>query len=69
MPIRADRKISMAMKWLIKYSTARNDKSMAQKLAAEVIAASREEVLLSRRKLILTKWQKLIKLSLTLNFN
>ena len=43
MPIRADRKISMAMKWLIKYSTARNDKSMAQKLAAEVIAAAREE--------------------------
>lgn len=43
MPIRADRKISMAMKWLIKYSKARNDKSMAQKLAAEVIAASREE--------------------------
>ena len=43
MPIRADRKISMAMKWLIKYSTARNDQAMAQKLAAEVIAASREE--------------------------
>lgn len=43
MPIRADRKISMAMKWLIKYSTARNDKSMAMKLAAEVIAAAKEE--------------------------
>ena len=43
MQIRPDRKISMAMKWLIKYATARNDKSMAQKLAAEVIAASREE--------------------------
>ena len=43
MPIRADRKISMAMKWLIKYSKARNDKSMAQKLAAEVIAAAKEE--------------------------
>ena len=43
MPIRADRKISMAMKWLIKYSTARNDKSMAQKLATEVLAASKEE--------------------------
>ena len=40
MPIRADRKISMAMKWLIKYSKARNDKSMALKLAAEIIAAS-----------------------------
>lgn len=43
MPIRADRKISMAMKWLIKYSKARNDKSMAAKLAAEVIAAAKEE--------------------------
>ena len=43
MPIRADRKISMAMKWLIKYSKARNDKSMAQKLASEVIAAAKEE--------------------------
>ena len=43
MPIRADRKISMAMKWLIKYSTARNDKSMAQKLASEEIAAAKEE--------------------------
>ena len=43
MPIRADRKISMAMKWLIKYATARNDKSMAQKLAAEIIAAAKEE--------------------------
>ena len=43
MPIRADRKISMAMKWLIKYSKARNDKSMAQKVASEVIAAAKEE--------------------------
>ena len=43
MPIRADRKISMAMKWLILYSKKRNDKSMAQKLASEVIAAAKEE--------------------------
>lgn len=43
MPIKTDRKISMAMKWLIKYSKARNDKSMAQKLASEVIAAAKEE--------------------------
>ncbi len=35
MPIRADRKISMAMKWLILYSKKRNDKSMALKLANE----------------------------------
>ncbi len=43
MPIRADRKISMAMKWLIKYARMRNDKSMALKLSAEIIAAAREE--------------------------
>ena len=43
MQIRPDRKISMAMKWLILYSKKRNDKSMALKLANEVVAASREE--------------------------
>lgn len=43
MPIRADRKISMAMKWLIKYAKLRNDKSMALKLANEIVAASNEE--------------------------
>lgn len=43
MQIRPERKISMAMKWLISYSRQRNEKSMAAKLAAEVIAASKEE--------------------------
>ncbi len=31
------------MKWLIKYAKLRNDKTMASKLAAEIIAASKEE--------------------------
>jgi len=43
MQIRADRKISTAMKWLIGYSRKRNEKSMAQKLAGEVLAAAKEE--------------------------
>ena len=43
MQIRPDRKISMAMKWLIGYARKRNEKSMAQKLAAEIIAAEKEE--------------------------
>ncbi len=43
MQIRPDRKISTAMKWLISYSRRRNEKGMAQKLAAEVLAASKEE--------------------------
>ena len=42
-PIRPDRKISTAMKWLISFSRKRNEKSMAQKLSAEILAASKEE--------------------------
>ena len=43
MQIRPDRKISTAMKWLISYSRKRNEKSMALKLASEILAASKEE--------------------------
>jgi len=43
MQIRPDRKISTAMKWLINYSRKRNEKSMAQKLAGEILAAAKEE--------------------------
>ena len=43
MQIRPDRKISMAMKWLISFSKKRNGKSMSIKLADEIIAASKEE--------------------------
>ena len=42
-PIRENRKQSMGMKWLIGYARKRNEKSMAQKLAAEIKAASKEE--------------------------
>ncbi len=43
MQIRADRKIATAMRWLILYTRKRNEKSMAQKLAGEILAASKEE--------------------------
>jgi|TARA_B100000886_G_scaffold17649_1_gene11330 small subunit ribosomal protein S7 len=43
MQIRADRKISLAIKWLISFARKRNEKSMAQKLAAEILAAEKEE--------------------------
>ena len=42
-PIRPDRKISIAMKWLISASRKRNEKSMAVKLAQEILAAAKEE--------------------------
>ena len=43
MQIRPDRKVSTAMKWLINFARKRNEKSMAQKLAAEILAAAKEE--------------------------
>ena len=42
-PVRDARKQSLAMKWLIGYARQRNEKTMAQKLAAEIISASKEE--------------------------
>ena len=42
-PVREERKQSLAMKWLIGYSRKRNEKSMAGKLASEILAAAKEE--------------------------
>ena len=43
MQIRPDRKISTAIKWMISYARKRNEKSMAQRLASEILAAAKEE--------------------------
>lgn len=48
--IRAKRKISIGMKWLIKFARQRSGKGMAEKLAAEVIAASKGEGAAVKRK-------------------
>lgn len=41
--VRADRKISLSMKWLVRYSRERNGRTMADKLAGEIIAAAKGE--------------------------
>jgi small subunit ribosomal protein S7 len=41
--IRPDRKVSLSMKWLIMFSRKRSGRSMAEKLAAEIVAASKGE--------------------------
>ena len=41
--VRPDRRTALAMRWLILYSRERNEKSMSEKLAAEVISASKGE--------------------------
>jgi len=41
--VRPERKTSLGMKWMIKYSRARGEKTMVERLAAEIIAASKGE--------------------------
>ena len=48
--IRAERKIFMGMKWLIKFSRARSGKGIANKLAAELMAAAKNEGATVKRK-------------------
>ena len=41
--VRPDRKVSLGMKWMIKYARLRHEKTMTEKLAGEIIAASKGE--------------------------
>jgi small subunit ribosomal protein S7 len=41
--VRQDRRTALALRWLIQYSRARPDHSMAERVAAELIAASKNE--------------------------
>ncbi|MCA1751663.1 MAG: 30S ribosomal protein S7 [Cryomorphaceae bacterium] len=42
-PVRENRKMPTAMQWLISFARKRNEKTMSQRLANEIIAASKEE--------------------------
>ena len=48
--IRAKRKVSIGMKWLIRFARERSGKGFAEKLAAELIAASKGEGAAVKRK-------------------
>jgi small subunit ribosomal protein S7 len=48
--VRPERKIATGIKWLIVYSRKRNEKSMSQKLAGEIVAASKEEGAAHKKK-------------------
>ena len=48
--IRAKRKVSIGMKWLIRFARQRSGKGMAEKMAAELIAASKGEGAAVKRK-------------------
>jgi small subunit ribosomal protein S7 len=48
--IPANRKLSIGMKWIIRFARARNGKGIAEKLAAELLAASKNEGAAVKRK-------------------
>jgi small subunit ribosomal protein S7 len=41
--VRPDRRAALAMRWLLQYTRQRGEKSMAERLAAELILASKGE--------------------------
>ncbi|MFN7691945.1 MAG: 30S ribosomal protein S7, partial [Bacteroidota bacterium] len=41
--VRPERKVAVAIRWMIQFSRKRNEKSMSMKLAGEIVAASKEE--------------------------
>ena len=41
--VRQDRRTALALRWIISFSRSRPDKTMADRLAAEVVAASKNE--------------------------
>lgn len=49
-PVRPERKISLAFRWILEASRSKKGQPMAQKLAAEIIAASKEEGNAVRKK-------------------
>jgi small subunit ribosomal protein S7 len=61
--VRQDRRTALAMRWVIQYATARGEKSMAERLAAELILASKGEGSSIKKRKTRTVWRKRIELS------
>ena len=43
MEVRPDRRVALGIRWLIRYSSDRREKSMEERLASELVAASNGE--------------------------
>ena len=61
------RKVALAMRWIIGYAKARKGNSMSDRLAAEILAAYNNEGSSLRKKRIRIKWLKQIRLLLILD--
>ena len=49
-PVRDSRKVALGMKWMISFARKRNEKTMAEKLAGEIMAGSKEEGAAHKKK-------------------
>ena len=49
-PVREDRRVSLGMKWMIGAARKRNEKTMQQKLAGEIMAGYKEECSAYKKK-------------------
>merc|ERR1712023_72398 len=61
--VRSDRSQALAIRWIINSSRSRSEKSMVDRLGAELIEASSNKGNSVKKGKILIKWQMLIKLS------
>ncbi len=65
--IRPERRQTLGLRWLVKYARTRHEKTMAQKLANEIIDAVAGNCGAFKKKEDMHKMQKLIKHLLTIN--
>lgn len=63
--VRPDRRQTLGLRWLVRYTRARGEKGMVEKLAKEIMDAANNTGASVKKKKILIKWQKLIKHLLT----
>lgn len=64
--VRPARQQALAIRWIISFARKRSERTMIDKLAAELLDAANSKVLHLRRKKILIKWLKQIKHLLTI---
>lgn len=60
-----ERRLTLGLRWIVNYARLRNEKTMEQRLAAEIIDASNGTGASVKNVKTLTKWQKLTRLMLT----
>ena len=63
--VRPDRRQTLAIRWLVNYARNRGEKTMAERLAGEIMDAANSVGGAVKKKKIHIKWQKLTKPLLT----